>query len=98
MIEIYGASDDLIEIEGDIREEFNGDDGLIVCSDGTVLSIHYGKQDLGIWDIQVVREGELFTDIQRCNDEEADRFSDTVTLEEGIEWVYFCTDRTKVSV
>lgn len=51
---IYGASDDLVEVEGAIREEFSyGDDeaehDLLAFSDGTLLSIKYAND--GCWRI-----------------------------------------------
>ena len=47
---IYGASADLIEVDGDYREEFNHYDSCddnakpayLAFADGTVLSITYG--------------------------------------------------------
>lgn len=59
---IYGASDDLIELEGQIREEFNhygsGDDSkaaILAFSDGTLLEVEY--DDDGIWRIKRLAEG-----------------------------------------
>lgn len=42
-LKIYGSSDDLIEIEGDIREELYvaTDRGFIALSDGTLLTYDY---------------------------------------------------------
>lgn len=59
-ITIYGASDDLIEIEGDIEEEFNwiADDGesrLLAFSDGTLLRVLYDRD--GIWRLNKVASG-----------------------------------------
>ena len=53
-ITIYGASDDLIEIEGDISDEFNfypeeDEYRLLAVSDGTLLKVFYDKD--GIWRI-----------------------------------------------
>ena len=52
---IYGASDDLVEVDGDVREEFNPGDGpsYVAVSDGTVLRIAYD----GRWRIDRVAEG-----------------------------------------
>ncbi len=36
-----------IEVEGDLREEFDGDDGLLTFSDGTVVKVEYGTD--GVW-------------------------------------------------
>lgn len=52
-VTIYGASDDLIEIDGDLREEFNAydeDEGVYVAfSDGTILRVKYDED--GCWRI-----------------------------------------------
>lgn len=50
---IYGASDDLIEIEGEFREELSlrldtpEDSALLFVSDGTVIRVNYDSD--GIW-------------------------------------------------
>jgi hypothetical protein len=58
---IYGASDDLIEIEGDIDEEFNppeyDEPTLLVFSDGTILKVQYGAGGDGFWRISPVVKG-----------------------------------------
>ncbi len=57
-LEIYGASDDLVEVDGDIVEEFNpsGDDpSYLGFSDGTILKIAYDND--GIWRIVPVAKG-----------------------------------------
>lgn len=48
---IWGCSDDLIEITGDINEEFDGYRGKLLFSDGSIISINYN--DAGEWDIFV---------------------------------------------
>jgi hypothetical protein len=55
MLLIYGASDDLIELAGDISEEFNVDseeDLYVGCSDGTLLSCQYASG--GQWKFTVL--------------------------------------------
>ena len=93
-ITVYGASDDLIEIEGDIREEFDvtgdADDGLMLgFSDGTVLSVRYAND--GNWRISVAAKGT--SEVQHVpagsnglpeNDED---YSDRATLDGDIAWV-----------
>ena len=60
-IKIYGASDDLIEIEGDIREEFNwfpddeNEKRLLAVSDGTLLRVWYDEN--GIWRLNRIAAG-----------------------------------------
>jgi hypothetical protein len=82
-ITIYGASDDLIEIEGDIREEFsldnmddNGD--LLAFSDGTVLRIAYKSS--GVWRITKVFEGTATIEINQAPEADEDNYSDRATV------------------
>lgn len=81
MITIYGASDDLIELEGDIREEWDGydcGDSYIAFSDGTLLHITFDNE--GIWRITpcTIGEGTEYTNKQAIVSE--DDNSDVVTL------------------
>jgi len=90
---IYGASDDLIEIEGSIREEFNyyGEGKTILAfSDGTVLSVLY--DDDGIWKIRQLAVGKAeYLNTQAVNPD-SDDYSDKATLKGGnIQWVVFGT-------
>lgn len=46
MLKIYGASDDLLELEGDITDEINVDCEESFCvafSDGTLIRVHYDE-------------------------------------------------------
>jgi hypothetical protein len=88
MITIYGASDDLIEVEGDIREEFSAyceEDTkfLIALSDGTLLKMWYDED--GIWRIQ-----HLYGDPARFSKVDGDVIKDTVdrvTISGTIDWL-----------
>jgi len=54
-ITIYGASDDLLEVRGDIRtEKYPPQDYRLLFTDGTLLKLHY---DWG-WNIEVEETGE----------------------------------------
>lgn len=97
MIIVSGASDDLIEISGDINEEFpwqkpgygqpSGD--LLAFSDGTVLRIRLGGDG---WRITRVAAGtSAFTLKQHTDGEEG---TDTATLETA-EWVVHGTGMAK---
>ena len=92
---IYGASDDLVEFDGDYSGEvgaYGTDDRekgvLVVCSDGTVAEVKYGKDGRGIWSITLLQKGSLFQGIDPCVDADARPHSDVLTLGEGIKWIY----------
>jgi hypothetical protein len=95
---VYGASDDLIEIEGDYRGEashYSDDESaLLVMSDGTLLSALYGER--GIWEIKLVRKGTLLDRIDQCDDEDADPHSDVAHFKDGIKWAYVAKEWSKV--
>ena len=92
MITIYGASDDLIEIEGDITEEFNWysdnveERRYLAFSDGTLLRVFYDED--GIWRFNKVIDG-----LAHFEKVEGDAIKDTpdrVTLSGYvIRWVVF---------
>jgi hypothetical protein len=98
MLKIYGASDDLIEIEGDIREEFDPSDAdepsLLAFSDGTLLQIQYGAGDLGFWRIHPVVYGSASCSKVEATNEE-DNYSDIVTLDGDIKWIVCGDQRAK---
>lgn len=98
---IYGCSDDLIEVEGDVRGEGGhfDQDSLLACSDGTILSMHYGKPDPmgGVWAITVLRQGELFDHLLVCYSDSADPYSDIAFFRDGLMWVMEGLDPRKLS-
>jgi hypothetical protein len=58
---ITGASDDLIEISGELEEEFNAydcSDGTMAFSDGTLLTVVYDEN--GIWRFNPIYKGNLY--------------------------------------
>lgn len=99
---VYGASDDLIEFEGDVTGEADHysdtDEALAICSDGTVLSLRYGKGGAGIWAITLVRKGHCFACIDLCDDEDAAVYSDMAYFREGLEWAYVARDWTGINL
>lgn len=90
MLRIYGASDDLIEIEGDLTEEFSPpgneeDPSYLAFSDGTVLSIAYTG---GFWRInRVAVGGATYTKTEGMDED--DDYSDVAVLDGPITWVVF---------
>lgn len=86
MITLYGYSDDLIELDGDISEEFNpakGTDGdLVAFSNGVVLRIRYRT----CWRIELVH-GQGLVEIVPCPEDDPENYSDRATITGPVEWV-----------
>lgn len=61
MVTVYGASDDLVEIEGsNYREDEIGcynHDVRIRFTDGTVIRVGYPKEGKAIWWIEIEKQG-----------------------------------------
>ena len=96
MITVYGASDDLIEVNGAISEEFNpahdDEPSYLGFSNGVVLKVTY--DDEGLWRIQPRANAHLVT-IDFAIGEDAPRredgssgYSDRATIEDAA-WVVF---------
>jgi hypothetical protein len=96
-ITVYGASDDLIEIDGDIREEFPyaGDDhagDILAFSDGTVLRIAFDLDRSGNWRITPLAHGSAkLTIAQTVEEDDTDR----ADLDGDIKWVVHGTGMAK---
>src|SRR5712691_13232507 len=88
-VTIYGASDDLIEIEGDINEEFTLEDedegDLLAVSDGTILRINYMND--GVWRIALVQRGTSEVAVEQAPEGDEDNYSDRATITGEIAWV-----------
>ncbi len=87
---IYGASDDLVEIEGSVNEEFNlildkySDSAILAVSDGTLLRVRYDED--GVWRFTPIVVGSASLDIHIGIDDR--RHSDLVTLTgDNLNWV-----------
>jgi hypothetical protein len=86
MIKIYGASDDLIEVEGNINEEFGVDGGeLFAFSDGTVLRVAYSQA--GVWRVSPVARGSAVLTITQAPEDDDRDYTDRATLDGTILWV-----------
>lgn len=91
-ITITGASDDLIEVDGDISEEFpyqkpgygqpTGD--LLAFSDGTILRIEFTRD--GVWRITPVVRGAAALTIEQAPEGDDNNYTDRATLD-GAVWV-----------
>jgi hypothetical protein len=93
MLTVYGASDDLIAVEGDIEEEFpwqkrgygqaSGD--LLAFSDGTVLRVEFTRS--GVWRIQRLAGDPEALHIEQAPEDDENNCSDRATLDGDIHWV-----------
>jgi hypothetical protein len=103
-VTVYGGSDDLIEVEGDVRAEFTalevlgGEEdftgGFLAFSDGTLLKVSY--QDAGIWRVTPVAKGHaVYEKTFEATDSESANYSDRVTLSGDIRWVVCGSDYSK---
>lgn len=89
-VTVYGSSDDLIEVEGGIREEFtyaeeDRDGDLLAFSDGTILRIQY--EQTGIWRISPVVNGSSELSIKQAPEDDDSNYSDRATLSGPVAWV-----------
>jgi hypothetical protein len=89
-VTITGASDDLIEIGGDIYQEFLCsnpaiDGKYLAFSDGTILEIQLS--DDGVWRIHLIHGGTSTLTIRPAPANDEDNYSDVATLDGDVSWV-----------
>lgn len=80
-VHVHGASDDLIEVDGALSEEFTydaTDANYLAFNDGTVLAVVYSRE--GFWRINPVVKGVADIGIVYAVDADSDDYSDKVTL------------------
>ena len=85
MVKVYGASDDLVEIENSkYKEDEIGcydHDVRIRFFDGTVIRVGYPKDGLAIWWIEIEKQGTAEHKLTICNDEDARIYSDIFEID-----------------
>jgi hypothetical protein len=85
MIKVYGASDDLIEVDGDIVEEFNVDcdeSNYVALSNGVVLRVKMDED--GDWTVKVVSNPNMVSVIISKREESDDGVAE---VEGDVTWV-----------
>lgn len=99
-VTVYGYSDDLIELEGDIREEFDvymdySPSGYLAFSNGVLLRVVYDED--GVWRFTVLSDDSNTVTVKQCvvNNPE-DAYSDVVIIKDSIKWVTFGTAKVVV--
>jgi hypothetical protein len=86
-ITIYGHSDDLIEVEGDITDEFYVDceeTSYLCVSDGTLIEIVYS--DGGMWRLTAMASGHAYAGKDEGKNPDTD-YSDKILLAGDVQWV-----------
>lgn len=88
MTKVYGASDDLVEIEGSTYKEDEigcyTHDVRIRFLDGTVIRVGYPKDGLAVWWIEVEKQGTAEQKLTICEDEDARIYSDVFEIDSEI--------------
>lgn len=88
MTKIYGASDDLVEIEGSAYKEDEigcyEHDVRIRFLDGTVIRVGYPKDGIAVWWIDVEKKGTAEQRLTVCEDEDARIYSDVFEIDSEI--------------
>lgn len=88
MVRIYGASDDLVEIENSGYEENEigcyDSNVIIIFDDGTEILVGYGKPTGAIWFVQINKQGSAMQRLTPCEDEEAYIYSDVFEIDAEI--------------
>lgn len=84
-VTVYGASDDTIQVVGDIREEFYWNDALpayLRFSNGVVLRVIW----FTVWRILPVERADL-VQVVECPEDDEDNYSDKATVSGNVSWV-----------
>lgn len=88
MLKIYGASDDLVEIEGSKYKDDEigcyNQDVIIDFTDGTQILVGYSKPGLGVWYIQMRKTGKAEYHLSICQNEDAYPYSDVLEIDSEI--------------
>ena len=88
MVKVYGASDDLVEIENSqYKDEEIGcydHDVRIRFLDGTAIRVGYPKEGLDIWWIEIEKQGTAEQKLTICDDEDARIYSDIFEIDSEI--------------
>lgn len=88
MVKVYGASDDLVEIENSkYKEDEIGcydHDVRIRFLDGTIIRVGYPKEGLAIWWVEIEKQGTAEQNLTICDDEDARIYSDIFEIDSEI--------------
>ena len=91
---MYGCSDDLVEFEGNIRDEIGswGDCQIVVFSNGLIAKIKYAPNQKAIWEIEIVNSVGKY-EIKHIGEDDTEEiegfevsYSDCLIIDEKIDW------------
>lgn len=91
MLKVYGASDDLMEFEGDFTAEIGesraGQDGEVLAfSDGSLIAVSYD----GCWRFDIRAIGSSNPQKTFCaTDSDADQYSDIIEFSGPVKWAVY---------
>ncbi len=92
MLKVYGASDDLIEIEGDFSAEVNDTqaDGtkVLAFSDGSMIEVNYNEAGLWHFDIRIEGTSKPKKTFW-ATDSDGDNYSDIIEFEGTVAWAVY---------
>ena len=88
MVKVRGYSDDYLIVDGDVKEQFDGDQGYLAFSDGTVLFWRYGVGG-AFWRTTLCCQGSSHVEVVSAIDDDSDEYSDIVTIHGDVKWVVF---------
>lgn len=94
MIKIYGCSDDNVEVEGDIRDEFGAYSPVtLIFSNGTHIRAEYCPGNYPGWKLEVLKVGTGECKRTPCPMDakgellNEDNYTDIIELSTKIEWI-----------
>ena len=91
MVQVYGASNCFVEITGSKHEEWVECfelDVRIHFTDGTIIRIGYLRCRIGVWWIEIERQGDAPQSLSSCYDEELEVYSDVFSIDAEIKCYY----------
>lgn len=87
MIQIYGASDDVVVVKGDITEEFTpSPEGELILGFSTGHAVRIRFTDSGVWRIESCTTPKLDT-LSQAPEGDEDIYSDRATILAPVRWV-----------
>lgn len=92
---IFGASDDLCEVDGDLSGEWDncasGEPFYLEFGDGSLVRVQYDRRNDGTWQVERVRQGSGTFAMEYVADsgseERGEGYTDYASLDGDLQWV-----------